>query len=979
MKKLKSSNTKGQGEKMKKIIIAIISISLIGLFVLKIKDTTKYTEYRPSEYGESLLSLNAGDGTYTFNSFLEDNERKIKPNVEVFADLTTFEFVDGLFENDNPYFDTFTDNLGESKEGIYIPETGDISFDVIVEEPGLYNMHLTYYTVEGRSAAVNRGVKVNNKFQYIELENIVINRTFEDEFKVSERRVAGKDDLRPKQIEKHLWGTIDVQESMGQYQVPFYFDLKAGKNKITFTSNREPIVLNEIKFYQAKEAQSYEAYIQSYESLGAKKVTSDFNYVLQAEESLHKSSPTLNPVAEFTTSKYYPYEKYITRYNAIGGVNWRVPGEEITWEVEVPEAGLYLVSLKIMQNFNRGKHTTRSFKVNGKTPFKEANLLEFKYSSDLQYVTIGDKDGFYVYFNEGKNTISLQTTIGVYGDIVSRVNVLIKEMRTLYREIVMRTGINPDPVQDYMLERNIENLNERLEDMKETLETIKDEIIGISGSRSELVSVYDRTLYQLEKFLKYEKNIQKGLKEFEQNISSLGSWVIQISEQPLIIDEITVHGSGYKLPKVKTGFFAKLWHELILFFGSFKDVGDFGSTELVDGPTIEVWTGTGRDQATILRQLIDESFVKQHNINVQLKMVNMGILLSASLSGNGPDVAINIDQKTPVNWGIRNAILDVSQFDDFEEVSSWFSESAMLPLSFENKTYGLPNTEDFLVLFYRQDILEELGVKEEPKTWEEVRYVSNLLQTKYLDFYIPVVQGTLNGTLYAMIEQAGGRLYLNGGREIGILEPESMKAFEEFTNFFTVNGFVLEADFLNRFRSGEMPIGIQNFTLYNMLSVFAPEIQGQWNYALLPGTAQEDGSIDHSTTSVISASVIMNHTKQKDESWEFLKWWHSEEVQLDYARSMEAILGSAARYPTANLQAFAKLPWPAKDYALLEQQRAYAKGIPTVPGDYIVGRHIDNAFRLAINKQILLQDSVYQYHLVINEEIARKRKELGLD
>src|SRR5690606_7455811 len=106
------------------------------------------------------------------------------------------------------------------------------------------------------------------------------------------------------------------------------------------------------------------------------------------------------------------------------------------------------------------------------------------------------------------------------------------------------------------------------------------------------------------------------------------------------------------------------WHEIILFFGSFKDQGDFGSSVTVDGPTIEVWIGTGRDQTSILRQLLDESFVTQNGINVNLKMVNMGVLLSATLSGNGPDVAIGIDQKTPVNWGVRGGIYDLSQFDD---------------------------------------------------------------------------------------------------------------------------------------------------------------------------------------------------------------------------------------------------------------------------------------------------------------------------
>ena len=64
---------------------------------------------------------------------------------------------------------------------------------------------------------------------------------------------------------------------------------------------------------------------------------------------------------------------------------------------------------------------------------------------------------------------------------------------------------------------------------------------------------------------------------------------------------------------------------------------------------------------------------------------------------------------------------------------------------------------------------------------------------------------------------------------------------------------------------------------------------------------------------------------------------------------------------------------------LLEDQRSHAVGFPTVPGDYIVGRYIDNAFRKVLNDNVIVQDSIYQYHLKINAELARKRKELGVN
>lgn len=962
---------------MKKITIVIIIIMLaLPLIFFGTRNDFK-ANYQPLPYESSALDLQFYESDYNFAEFMNDHEDTIRPKKEFSINLETFIYNGGLFD-DLPEHKTYVDDLGVSKNGIYIPETGDITFEIEVSDAGLYNIHVLYYSILGRGASINKGLKINNEYQFLEAERISFQRFWKDEFKVSEKRVKGIDDLRPGQIEKHLWASSLVEDDMGYYDIPYYFYFKKGINKLTLVSHREPIVIGEIKLCQHKSIPSYKEYLAAKKNIPV--VKDDFNVPIQAEEAYLKSAPTLNPIAEFSTYKYEPYEKYINKYNAIGGYYWRIPGEEISWQVEVPKEGMYLINFKIMQNFSRGKNATRSLKVNGEVPFKEVNDIEFKYKSDLQNVTLSNGDEQYLlHLNKGVNTISLTTTIGVYGDIVNRVNVEIKKLRTLYREVVMRTGLNPDPMQDYMLHQNIELLEERLIDTKERLEALREEIIGISKGRSELISPFDRMIFRLEKFIKDEKNIQKGLTDLEQNISSLASWVMNVSEQPLIIDSITIMGSAYQPNRVTTNFFEKIWHEIILFFGSFRDIGDFGSSKEVDGPTIEVWVGTGRDQTTILRQLIDESFVTQNNINVKLKMVNLGVLLSATLSGNGPDVAIGVDQKTPVNWGIRGAIKDLSEFEDFAEVKTWFSKSAVEPLTFDGKTYALPSTEDFLIMFYRKDILTEIGINKIPETWDEVVDISPILQKRYLDFYIPVVQGTLNETLYAMIKQNGGDLYKNDYKEIAMLEPENIDAFLTYTRFFSNYGFVLEANFLNRFRSGEMPIGLSYFTLYNSLAVFAPEIQGQWSYALIPGTKDENGNIDHSTTSAVSSSVIMNHTKEADASWKFLKWFHSETVQLAYARGIESILGAAARYPTANLEAFRKLAWPATDYLILNEQRSYAKAIPSVPGDYIVGRHIDNAFRLVLNENILPQDSIYQYTLVINEEISRKRKELGLD
>lgn len=49
-----------------------------------------------------------------------------------------------------------------------------------------------------------------------------------------------------------------------------------------------------------------------------------------------------------------------------------------------------------------------------------------------------------------------------------------------------------------------------------------------------------------------------------------------------------------------------------------------------------------------------------------------------------------------------------------------------------------------------------------------------------------------------------------------------------WTRFYTDYSFPLTYDFYNRFRTGEMPLGLAPYSMYNTLSALAPELDGLW-------------------------------------------------------------------------------------------------------------------------------------------------------
>ena len=65
--------------------------------------------------------------------------------------------------------------------------------------------------------------------------------------------------------------------------------------------------------------------------------------------------------------------------------------------------------------------------------------------------------------------------------------------------------------------------------------------------------------------------------------------------------------------------------------------------------------------------------------------------------------------------------------------------------------------------------------------------------------------------------------------------------------------------------------------------------------------------------------------------------------------------------------------------ARLRAQQAELAEIPVTPASYAVTRNIMNAFRETINEKKNPRDTLIWYNRDINDEITRKRRNLGLD
>ena len=297
------------------------------------------------------------------------------------------------------------------------------------------------------------------------------------------------------------------------------------------------------------------------------------------------------------------------------------------------------------------------------------------------------------------------------------------------------------------------------------------------------------------------------------------------------------------------------------------------------------------------------------------------------------------------------------------------------------------------MMFVRDDVMEELGLSDMiPETWDDMIDLVAELQAQQLQFYLPVNDlgaTALNPIFVSLLYQNGGRLYETNNMESGFKTEEAMEAFEFWCELYTNYSFPTSASFVNRFRTGEMPIGISYYEMYNTLSVFAPELKGKWSFHLIPGTEKTENGVtyvDHTATAAGTGAVIMKQEALTNgklnetgyASWAFLKWWTNAETQAQFGREMEGILGSAARHATANVKALQELAWPSEDLKMLMNQWAAVHEMPQIAGSYITGREMENAFREVINKFTNPRETLFEYAQKIDVEIDRKRSEFKL-
>lgn len=871
------------------------------------------------------------------------------------------------YATENLIMDSPVETTGNvAEDGVQLTENGQyIVYSAYVSEDGWYQPSVYYQAIEDQGNSIEIAFQIDGEYPYSQLSSVLLNRAWVNAYEEFASDKKGNQ-YSPEQKETFIWQTSSFRDVNGFINDMLLVWLTKGEHKIKLILNSEKVKVGSVALESPEVIITDEEYRNLINSSGYKQYSGN-EIVIEGENADLKSSRFIAPLANRNSAIVKPADPYKKVINYIGGSNWKSVGDTLTWNFEVKEDGLYNIGFCFHQTYLQESVSYRTVRIDGKIPYESAKSVEFKYDDKWQITSLGDKNGAIpVYLTAGTHEISMTVTLGALSDFSEELKALVSEIGTLYRQIVMITGDSPDSNRDYDLFNSLPDLGERLTYVYDKLEKLavqSEEIAGSKGgSTAQLLRKMSLTVSQM---LKEKYKAQNKLSSYNDNYASLASWLYEMQNMALDLDCIILSSPEKNYKRGSTSLFSSLKYSLERLVSSFADEYDVYENDS-QTKSITIWSNWGMDQINALSALISSDFTPKTGIEVNLRITN-ATLIQANLSGNGPDLEVMLARTDPINYAMRGAVCDLSKFNGFSEVASRFSSQALTPYKYKDGVYGLPDTEIYSMLFIRTDIFEELNLTI-PKTWQEFLQIAKILALHNM-------QAAVGESAQFFLAQKNVSLYNGNQTATNLMSSEAIEALTFWTDLYTKYNIPKTVDFFSRFRTGLVPMAIQPYSMYATLSAAAPEISGRWIMVPVPGYENEDGTISNAVVGTGNSAVILESSKNKEESWEFLKWWTSEDIQYRFSIGVESTLGISGRHFTANVAAFKKLGWDDSSIASLDTQRDQLVEFPEVPGSYYVSRMIQQVYWNVVNEGQNVSEMIKKWIPKADEEIARKISE----
>lgn len=854
-----------------------------------------------------------------------------------------------------------------------IHDSGIVTVDA--PETARYYINLDYLDAGSSVLPLELSLKVNGEYQFYELRDLEFEAAWKDPAESSYDRYGNQIVPVPDKIVD--WENKYISDSSYRHSQPLAIELQKGANELEFTMIEGTMLLGNLYLTEEPAIAEY---------TGSKKAEGSNLISIQAEAMTERNASSIRAACEFDID-LDPYEVETKTLNTIDNASFKDAGQKVTYEFEVGEAGTYYLALNYKQSEKADFPVFVNVEVDGQIPNSAFYNYGLEYGKSYQTKTLTDADGNFLSLDldAGVHTLSFTISADPIRQVLESVDRIMAGVNNLNLEITKVAGNNKDKYRDLDIERYIPDAITRLEEYADTLDELCESVKVYNPKVKEIGAFSSATVAaeQLRSLAAEPDELAYRVAELTTSTNSVNQFLANLIDSlngnQLGIDRIYLYQEGAKLPK-NAGFFASVGASVKRFVTSFASQAY--STSNNDPSHIQVWVNRSRQYLEIMQKMIDEDFTAKTGIQVDLALMpDQNKLILANASGDAPDIATGINYAVPFELGIRGAIKDLTEFDDFVEIADRFEEGLLVPATIGDGIYALPETMNFWVLYVRTDIFDKLGL-ETPDTLQDVKNLLPSLQMRGMNFYYPtagmLAMRNFHGTT-PLILQNGGSLYTQFAGDSNLTSEESVAGFRELTELFTIYNLPKDIpNFYQHFRNGSMPVGIADYGVYNLLLNAAPEIANSWEIYMVPGTVDEDGNVlRYSSGGAESTVMFASDPEREAQAWEFMKWWSSADVQAAFGQTLQITYGSSFLWNTANKEAFAMLPWKTRDKETILAQAEWINESPRLPGSYMVEREISNAYNSVVvdgdNLRRTLDNAVKR----INRETERKLEEFG--
>ncbi len=302
-----------------------------------------------------------------------------------------------------------------------------------------------------------------------------------------------------------------------------------------------------------------------------------------------------------------------------------------------------------------------------------------------------------------------------------------------------------------------------------------------------------------------------------------------------------------------------------------------------------------------------EAFTKANpDVKVNLEFVPYEGLhdktVLAQGSGGGYDVVL-FDVIWPAEYASNNVLVDVTDRIT-DEMNKGILPGAWTTVEYTGKRYGMPWILDTKYLFYNKEILEKAGIKEPPKTWDELAEQAKTIKDKGL-LQTPIAWSWSQAEAaicdYTTLVSAYGGKFLDGGKP-AFTSGGGLDALKYMVSSYT-SGITnpnskefLEEDVRKVFQNGEAAFALNWTYMYNLANdPKESKVAGKVGVVPAPGVTGK------SEVSAVNGSMGLGITatsKHPEEAWKYIVHMTSQETQNAYAKLSLPIWASSYEDPS---------------------------------------------------------------------------------